>query len=753
MLQKIIKIQGIGLLHNPLPTGAIELSRMTVVYAENGRGKSTFAAICRSLAIGESDLLIDKKTISGSFDQELQFLIDGDIYQYIGGAWNNSFEKLLVFDDLFVEKNVSLGSRVDATHRENLLKFAIGEKGVELKNEIDDINQQIDNLNRRRREIEKALKAIAKPYSIEDFVRLSPSEKIDIEIDSVKQQLQDAKNIASIRNRPKPRQVSLPQFDLTSAKSLLHRSLDTITADVEKVVEEHISSHLDDAGEDWLRQGVRYLGEKDECPFCGQRIEGLDIIKAYSDYFNKAYEFLKLDIEKQQDDFRQKFSRSAWTTFRDRVEFNRQTFDAWSDKLKFSDNLDMSLVKHAFDKLIKITTSLLEQKRLSPLDKVDTSVLETVVEQYNKALDKIQEYNSSIENYNKQIQGVLDSLDRIDQKALEDELDRLRAQKKRMERDTDKLCQEYEDILNNKLQLEDNKKRKKAELESYTHSILDKYKNSINAVLKKFNANFQIEKIDLSHHGGTPRSEYVIKILRELIRVGSRSGPGLGTILSSGDRKTLALAFFLARLHVDFQEEGLQYIVIVDDPVSSLDMGRRRATIDELASLTSFSKQLIVLSHDPTFLRDLLERSESRDHLQLQLRRKGKYSIFDTCDIYQIVQDEYFQIYQELLDYIKDGPQDDNHKRKVAADIRKYLEHNLRTRFPLELAKTRNLGEMLGRIRSNPHKFGTLQNKMNELNAINEFSSQYHHAAASTYPPSDSELMGMVQRALEIGRG
>ncbi len=53
MIEKIVKLRGIGLLHEPLPSGAIQLKPLTLIYAENGRGKSTFATICHSLACGE----------------------------------------------------------------------------------------------------------------------------------------------------------------------------------------------------------------------------------------------------------------------------------------------------------------------------------------------------------------------------------------------------------------------------------------------------------------------------------------------------------------------------------------------------------------------------------------------------------------------------------------------------------------------------------------------------------------------------
>jgi len=56
MIEKIVKLRGIGLLHDSLPSGAIQLKPVTIIYGENGRGKSTFSTVCYSLATGESQI-------------------------------------------------------------------------------------------------------------------------------------------------------------------------------------------------------------------------------------------------------------------------------------------------------------------------------------------------------------------------------------------------------------------------------------------------------------------------------------------------------------------------------------------------------------------------------------------------------------------------------------------------------------------------------------------------------------------------
>ena len=43
MIEEIIKIRGIGLLHDSLPNGPQVLSKAVAIYSDSGRGKSTFS--------------------------------------------------------------------------------------------------------------------------------------------------------------------------------------------------------------------------------------------------------------------------------------------------------------------------------------------------------------------------------------------------------------------------------------------------------------------------------------------------------------------------------------------------------------------------------------------------------------------------------------------------------------------------------------------------------------------------------------
>ena len=57
VIRKILKLQNVGLLQDACAGGGVELAKVTAIYAENGRGKSTFAAVMRACQFGDGGRL------------------------------------------------------------------------------------------------------------------------------------------------------------------------------------------------------------------------------------------------------------------------------------------------------------------------------------------------------------------------------------------------------------------------------------------------------------------------------------------------------------------------------------------------------------------------------------------------------------------------------------------------------------------------------------------------------------------------
>lgn len=79
----------------------------------------------------------------------------------------------------------------------------------------------------------------------------------------------------------------------------------------------------------------------------------------------------------------------------------------------------------------------------------------------------------------------------------------------------------------------------------------------------------------------------------------------ISQIASDGERRALALAFFLAEAQLSDPS-----VVVLDDPVSSLDLERREVIVDRLVDEAQ-NRQIVVFSHDLPFVVDLLSRAEA----------------------------------------------------------------------------------------------------------------------------------------------
>ena len=137
----------------------------------------------------------------------------------------------------------------------------------------------------------------------------------------------------------------------------------------------------------------------------------------------------------------------------------------------------------------------------------------------------------------------------------------------------------------------------------------ERYGECLNKYLNAFGAGFRIIQLEQTRRGAVLRVDYKIglpiagsshKRIPLTVRGNDVSEQSFRNVLSEGDKRTLALAFFLAQLDERPDLPGL--IVVFDDPVSSLDENRQLYTSEVIGETSRNAKQTIVLSHRPDFL-------------------------------------------------------------------------------------------------------------------------------------------------------
>jgi wobble nucleotide-excising tRNase len=320
-------------------------------------------------------------------------------------------------------------------------------------------------------------------------------------------------------------------------------------------------------------------------------------------------------------------------------------------------------------------------------------------------------------------------------------------------------CEEYQKAQEAKKQLEEQKRTAKERLDQYCTSILQSFEQSINEYLDQFNAGFRIVNSRHQYTGGSPSCYYQIAINNIPVDLGdSRTPTGTSsfkTTLSSGDRSALALAFFLAVLKQDQQIS--QKIIVLDDPFTSLDRFRRICTQQLIQGLSDSAQQVLVLSHDPFFLKLLSDEcpSPNTNVKTLQMSKSGDTTVIGEWNMEAEVQSAYMKDFSTLLGFYRERKSE---PREVARAIRPFLEGLLRSHFPGHFLQNEWLGDFLEKIRDAQPSSGLQHAKadIDELNAINGYSKKYHHAQNANFdrePINEDELHGYVKRTLRLVGG
>jgi wobble nucleotide-excising tRNase len=765
MLEKFISIKNIGRFRDCNPRGEVSFRKLTLIFAENGQGKTTLCAILRSLQDGRQEFISERKALGVSEPASVQIRLSGDTISFSNNAWTTTHPRIAIFDSVFVHDNVYVGDYIDHENKKNLYRVIVGTQGVQLAQKVDALDGQIRDANTDIRAKKDAVSTRFLPQgvSLEAYLGWQPVEDIDAKI------LQKSTEIAN-RQRALERageiqakgllaRIQLPSFPSDFA-TILSEQLTDIMAYAEARVRQQITQHQMGAqGETWLSQGLGYI-KNDHCPFCGQDIRSNDLVAAYRSHFNAAYNTLKQKVALLSQRVTDSVGDMSLSSIQQTVSENLTLLEFWK---QFTDlalpAFPFEEVQKKYSRLRERALALGKKKQESPTELV------TLDEDFKTALAGIEALRQSVEIYNATLEAcnaIIDGQKAAvqrggDLKALKNGLAELEAKKKRFEPEVVQACQEYQNALQAKTRLEGQKQAAKEQLDQYCEDILQTYEQSINEYLDQFNTGFRIVNTKHQYIGGTPSSQFQIAINKCSIDLGdSRTPPGtpcFRTTLSAGDRSALAFAFFLAALKQDPQIGDK--IVVLDDPFTSLDRFRRTCTQQFIRQLTNTAKQVIVLSHDPHFLKLLWDGCPANDVKALQMSKAGNTTIIGEWDIVAETKSSYVKDYSTLLDFYRERRGD---PRSVARAIRPFLEGLWRSHFPGHFQPNEWLGEFITKVRSADPCSGLkhAQADLTEIEAINDYSKKYHHDQnpnADSETINSDEIHGYVKRTLRLAGG
>jgi wobble nucleotide-excising tRNase len=372
-------------------------------------------------------------------------------------------------------------------------------------------------------------------------------------------------------------------------------------------------------------------------------------------------------------------------------------------------------------------------------------------------------YNEAVSVLNERIEGRRREIGEVDPASAQARLNLLLNVKRRHEPDVVALCSRHSVACAQWSDLDRTTKSHQAQVRKAGDASAKQYAGAVREYLKRFNCSFDlvIEKPDLKA-SGKPRMTYLIRINDEdvdPVAPGPSSAvPCFRNTLSDGDITTLAFALFLAQLD---EVPNLQDRTIVfDDPLPSQDGHRRQQTVQELVRLGSKAGQLIVMSHDRMFLRQvwdaLADRRQQQEVSALHFARSGVDSDVQPWDIPSQTDMAWFGDY-DVVDRYAARDQAGTNLRNIAGTIRRVLEYYLRIMAPNELPPDTTLGQIISLIRgaaagSRLADFGPVLTELEDINA-----ALVDSAHAEGYEPKasidDTQLSGIARRAVALMRG
>lgn len=757
MLELFKIIRNVGQFHAASPSAATALTPFSLIYGENGRGKTTVAAILRSLAYNKPKIILDRKRLGAQESPHIVIQTGAQAIVFQNGMWHQNAPDIAIFDDEFVAENVCSGIDLESSHRQNLHELILGAQGVKLNTKLQAQVAKIEEHNAKLRKKGEAIPAKAcGSLTVDKFCELKYDPEIDAKLQEAERRVAAAKSADAIRQRPVFQPISLPDFNTARIDEVLAEGLAELEAHSTERVKHHLAK-LGDGGEAWVADGMARIEcashgvEYTICPFCEQPLDSSTIIDAYRAYFSASYKQLIRKIRETENDVKRHHGGDARASFEREIRKAVQNHEFWKDFTQLpAIDVDTATISREWAAAQEAVLRKLRAKASSPLEpmELDKSVRD-VINTYRARIDEVSRLSDSLADSNERLRVVKEQAGGDDVSALITDLDKLTARRSRFDPAISPLCEEYLAEKNAKRETEKKRGESRAALDRYREQIFPKYELAINEYLKRFNAGFRIGQVESVNVRGGSSASYCVIINQQEVDIKASDGPNFRNTLSAGDRATLALAFFFASLDQD--PTLAEKIVVLDDPMTSLDEHRTLATRQQVRLLVSRVRQVVVLSHSKSFLCALWESSDKNTRSALRISRAESGSGMFEWDVHDDCLTEHDKRHELVARYLRAA--NPNEERKVAEALRPILEGFVRVAYPQHFPPGALLGQFIDHCRSRQGTPDEIlsESDTNELRALLDYANKFHHDSNRTYETehiNDSELTDFARRTI-----
>jgi wobble nucleotide-excising tRNase len=754
-----------------------------IVFGFNGSGKTTLSNAISFFAdnsfISEDEKKEIYDDIKNGDDSIVELSIQGNsTIKYPANSVHS--KNIYIFNSNFVATHVFNGTKGKLKKFSNI--------GGEIKNkEIDSINQQIEVLDEEKKKIESENTKLGEKH--EEITKTRSKSFGKTLTDKNKRLLtQDLANVQLPKDTIENLEAKLATFtadyelskkqtelnadleelrqlnfvslelDFSKIDELLSKNIQQLSKDILEIKIKEVQNLFSDdqykqSVEKWFRFGKDILTQSktngiNSCPICNTDISQklLNLLKDYQGYFDESYENFINELKLKSDDISknivalEQHELNAGKLEKLQIKYVKLLGDLSFKKFDFKDikadfvelkesfvskngnvqnnfskpkNIEgniiaLNLALTAFQDLKDNVLKLLESKKLI------THTIEGQIRQtYNEII--LLEFNQTdklgaIEKHNvnkNRIEAITDSkevgLPFWKNKLLE-ELRKLKAESKSISKYLNKMGIDHFDIDINE--------------EKQDENIIIKYKNSTSEKNK------------------------------------------LKNCLSDGEKTALAFAYFLSKFEneINTLEKVKDSVVVIDDPISSLDDNRLYSTAHLIWRNFEEVKQLIVLSHNFLFLKFFNSFYCGKANC---LFLEGE-KIADLPDELKNFETPYFYMLKSIIDFL-----DQNNQNVIYNEARRYLPNFIRrvleTFLSFKFSRTVNrvggyrspgLNEFDENIDNTDMEEKTKKALKEKIAEINKIADAYSHGNAhhtqENFYISEADLRTLSQNAISV---
>lgn len=589
IIQSLHRVRDIGVFRSYSGSDATKLRRLNLVYGFNGSGKTTISRMLASVAAGRRHSQLPQ---SGLFELGLS---NGSRVSSANLSENPLIGRLLVFNADFVEENLKwkegtsspifyLGADRAAA------ASSLGESQARYDKLVSSLEDAVRVRGAEFRTLQEKKRATARtiaeqlvlpprqyegPQAAEDFASAEYSGAVQLDEDKVKQ----LRAVISMQEHlPRLALVDAPSFNL---RQTLAEVREVIASTVGSIVLNDLKSHDEMLG--WIKRGLDYHSTHDlrSCLFCGETFsEGREfalraVVDSGFDRLVSAIDRVMRDVsEAQRECIRLKESLPSNNDLSPdaRVAFERDRALHKATLAQGERYLGKALAvlaqKSATPNIALQEVRLVNDETASEWDASAASVVASIndaIVQHNTGHDN---FGALKENARKQLKGHLLAKDREDYEV-----------QLRLSTEADKRVSDLT--------------RERDELRVAINAIQESFR-------KHAPAAEAINKLLLNYLG---RSDIELVAVDNAFQI-KRDGAPIAGPLSEGEKTAIALCYFLASVEAEGRKPK-DLIVVVDDPISSLDSRALNYAFNFVRGALDGAGQLIILTHNLHFMNEV----------------------------------------------------------------------------------------------------------------------------------------------------